>query len=209
MSKFRLRLEWTAGTAFVAVLCAIAALIGGFRAFTSWHYLPPTADACGLVRSEIVDTLVPGHDPAQPLAMSLIGGNTYEAPDLVFRHCEFESATTFLGIAIWHLGQGPSGSPLSQARTTYTELRRSMIRAGARIPGDLGDESIAGPIAAHTGGFVFLGYLNDADFPVVAAYGGRLGTYVVQVVFGSDDPITGDSAAIAVHTVFQEVLSHL
>lgn len=187
----------------MAVLCVISALIGGNQAYRSWRYLPATPpNGCALLRPETVDIVVPGHDPIRPIGVSFFGDDRTLDANLSF--CEIESATTTLGIAIWHMGRGPAGGPLSQARDMLADFRYSMALEGMSEPGDLGDESVFGQT------FLSPGFDSGAYRDKVSiSYVSRVGSYVSVVFFGSADPMTFESALDTSHAVLQEVLSRL
>lgn len=191
MAKFRWP-RWTSGTTFVAVLCVVAALIGGYEAERTWRYVPAAPpNGCSLVRPGIVDIVVPGHDPSRPPVLFEVDGGRTNNYTAVSR-CEVDSATTTLGITIRHAGYGPEGGPRDQAHTLFAQFEDSPFT----VPADLGDESLVRQIS------------RGPDY-LSLWYVGRVGAHVVLVYFGSSDPITYEAARDAAHAVLQEVLSRL
>jgi hypothetical protein len=191
MAKFRWP-RWTSGTTFVAVLCVVAALIGAHEAQRSWRYLPAVPpNGCSLVRPEIVDIVVPGHDPSRPRVLFEVDGGRTSNYAAVSR-CEVDSATTTLGITIRHAGYGPEGGPRDQAHALFARFEDSPFT----IPADLGDESL-------------VRQLNRRPDYLSLWYIGRVGAHVVLVYYGSSDPVTYEAACDAAYAVLQEVLSQL
>jgi len=186
----------------VAVLCVISAQIGGYQAYHGWRYLPAAPpNGCALLSPEIVDIAVPGHDPTRPIGVSFLDGDRTLNSSGSF--CEIDSSTTALGIAIWHMGPGPAGGPLSQAHDLLDDFRYSMASEGMSEPGDLGDESVYGQ--PYGLGFASGQYRDKVSISYVS----RVGPYVSLVFFGSADPMTFESALDTSHAVLQEVLSRL